>query len=75
MISEHVETYKKYLRGLPSTAVSLEVNQPGWTIFEIENERVEITVSFRKSYSPKRCLDIEMPEAEYACSRLIIKNQ
>jgi hypothetical protein len=74
MIVSHMDIYRNYLKDTPSTAVSLEADQPGWTIFEIENEKAVLTVAFRKPGSSTRCLDFVMPESDYACSRLAIKH-
>ncbi|MBN2883784.1 MAG: alpha-galactosidase [Clostridia bacterium] len=74
MIAGHIDIYTKYFKDIPSTAVSLETDQPGWTIFEFDNEKAMLTVAFRKPGSLPGCRDMIMPEADNACSRLVIKS-
>lgn len=77
LLTMHINIYREYMKDLPSTSICLGTDEPGWSVFRIDNEKATIEVAFRDYGSSTKCKlpdnEIEMPETDYACFRLITK--
>ncbi len=74
ILKKHILNYKKYIQGTKTTILPVDTDEPGWTIFRVENEKASFKVSFREPGSSPFCMDVKMPDSIFASVDMVVKN-